>query len=147
MIKETKQNLKELNSLINKSNGLYHSLAKKMQLSDCAFWILYLVSDDSFSYTQSSLCSALSLPKQTINSALKNLINKNYIKFISTNNHKKNLYLTEKGKELTSKTTDKVYQYEINALAELSLEEQRNLIAFSKKFLSSFVRQIINSEG
>lgn len=52
-------------------NIIYHRLARHYRLSDSVFWVLYLLGEARGPMTQTKLCSALFLSKQTVNSALK----------------------------------------------------------------------------
>ena len=61
------------NRLYNETNQLYHRLARHSGLSDCAFWLLYALRDEDGPLTQTQLSTLLCLPKQTVNSALKQM--------------------------------------------------------------------------
>lgn len=108
-------------SLFKEINHLYHNIAKAYNLSECAFWVLYTLRTDSREWTQSELADALCQPKQTINSAFKQLRTKGYLVFEHTNSRRnKPVKLTEAGNVFVVKTIDKVYDAEISALSGLS---------------------------
>lgn len=96
------QSLIRYNRTFKDTDKIYHNFAKNYGLSYCAFWILYLMRETDIQYTQTELCSMLCMPKQTVNSAIKNLTQNGYINFASTENNKKNkiMLLTENGKNL-----------------------------------------------
>ena len=60
--------------IYNENTLLYHRLARTCGLPDCAFWLLYTLRSEEAPLTQTQLSEQLSLPKQTVNSALKKLV-------------------------------------------------------------------------
>ena len=65
--------LEELNQLYKQMDGIYHRYARRLGLSDTAFWILYCLGEASAPLTQRELCDSWAYPPQTVNSALKGL--------------------------------------------------------------------------
>lgn len=65
--------IREFNEADKEMNIIYHRLARHYRLSDSVFWVLYLLGEARGPMTQTKLCSALFLSKQTVNSALKKL--------------------------------------------------------------------------
>ena len=73
-----KEYLSRLNNLFKENDEIYRNAAKRVGLPDCAFWIFYILREDSIKkegniLTQSEICSTMYLPKQTVNSAMKKL--------------------------------------------------------------------------
>ena len=60
--------------IYNENTLLYHRLARACGLPDCAFWLLYTLRSEEAPLTQTQLSEQLSLPKQTVTSALKKLV-------------------------------------------------------------------------
>ena len=83
-------------------NIIYHRLARHYRLSDSVFWVLYLLGEARGPMTQTKLCSALFLSKQTVNSALKKLESRGYLRMESMSGDRRNklLSLTARGEEL-----------------------------------------------
>ena len=69
----SREYITQFNMLIQEFDGIYHNVATKAGLSDCAFRLLYILSDSEVIHKQSDLAEVASLPPQTVNSALKNL--------------------------------------------------------------------------
>ena len=61
------------NGIIKENEDIYRELARRMGLSECAFWILYMLRTEYTAPIQSELCAQLHAPKQTVNSALKKM--------------------------------------------------------------------------
>lgn len=105
-------------SLFKEINRLYRNIAKAYGLSECAFWVLYTLRTDRREWTQSELSDTLCQPKQTINSAFKQLRAKGYLIFGHDNGRRnKPVRLTEVGNAFVERTIDKVFDAEISALS------------------------------
>lgn len=61
------------NSLWKEQNEIYSAAARSFGLSDSAMWILYFLRLNNGTCQQKELASSLSQPKQTTNSAVKQL--------------------------------------------------------------------------
>lgn len=91
--------ISEYNRLIKEFDSIYHAQAVRLGLSDCAFWILYILSDESNLIKQSDLADNTSLPPQTINSALKKLESEGLVTLNKIEGKMgKSIHLTKQGK-------------------------------------------------
>ncbi len=134
-MKPTKSNLFLYNELVKELDQLYHDAAKRLHLSDCAFWILYCLRDSASDLTQTDICNILYLPKQTINSALKKMEEDGVITFVPGNDlRNKWIRLTENGERLAAQTVDRMMAAEIEALDSLTEEEQETFLALYRRF-------------
>lgn len=124
------------NRIFKDTDKIYHNFAKSYGLSDCAFWILYLLRETDTEYTQAEICNMLSLPRQTVNSALKNLQSEGYISLTPVENNKKSkiLVLTEKGEVLAKNSADMVLKAEIKVLRQFSENELQLFLSLSEKY-------------
>lgn len=124
------------NRIFKDTDKIYHNFAKSYGLSDCAFWILYLLRETDTQYTQAEICNMLSLPRQTVNSALKNLQSEGYICLTPVENNKKSkiLVLTEKGEVLAKNSADMVLKAEIKVLRQFSENELQLFLSLSEKY-------------
>ncbi len=123
-------------------DALYHSVAVKYGLSDTAMWILYLVSEDSDNMTQQDLCRQNCFAKQTINTAVDNLVKNGFLERIPiprTRNHKK-LRLTPTGRELANRTTENLKKAEENAYGRLSGAELQAYLDITGR-LTAYLRE------
>lgn len=124
------------NRIFKDTDKIYHNFAKSYGLSDCAFWILYLLRETDTQYTQTEICNMLSLPRQTVKSALKNLQSEGYICLTPVENNKKSkiLVLTEKGEGLAKNSADMVLKAEIKVLRQFSENELQLFLSLSEKY-------------
>lgn len=125
--------------IYNENTLLYHRLARACGLPDCAFWLLYTLRAEEAPMTQTQLSELLSLPRQTVNSALKNLVRAGYLRLEATDGNLKNKWvcLTETGDELLRRTVDLVFGVEDAAASHLTAEERATLLALGQKLLDA----------
>ena len=78
----------------------------------------------------------LYMPRQTVNSALKNLQKDEYICLTQAENNKKSkiLVLTDKGEELAKNSADMVLKSEIKVLRQFSEDELKVFLSLSEKY-------------
>lgn len=126
--------IREFNEADKEMNIIYHRLARHYRLSDSVFWVLYLLGEARGPMTQTKLCSALFLSKQTVNSALKKLESEGYITLTPAGAHTKNISLTKSGTKLCEQTVDKVIEAECAALGNMTDEESENMTALMKLY-------------
>ena len=58
--------LAEYNDTFKENENIYRGLAKRVGLSECSFWILYILRTDYAAPVQSEIGTCLHLPKQSI---------------------------------------------------------------------------------
>ena len=128
--------------IYNENTLLYHRLARARAcgLPDCAFWLLYTLRSEEAPLTQTQLSEQLSLPKQTVNSALKKLVEEGVLRLEAADGNLKNkrVCLTEAGEAFLRRTVDRVFGVESAAAARLTEEERSALVALSQKLLDAF---------
>ncbi|MCD8016022.1 MAG: MarR family transcriptional regulator, partial [Lachnospiraceae bacterium] len=69
----------EYNQISRECDRIYHLAALRLGISDCAFWLFYVLSDADRLYTQSEICDSSFMSRQTVNSALKKLEKDGYL--------------------------------------------------------------------
>ena len=123
--------------IYNENTLLYHRLARACGLPDCAFWLLYTLRSEEAPLTQTQLSEQLSLPKQTVNSALKNLEGAGYLRLESPpdNRKSKEIRLTPSGEELMRRTVDPVFAMEERAFRRLTEEEREAILRLGRRNL------------
>ncbi len=129
---------------LKEQEAVYHNAAVKFGLSDSAMWILYMITGQRADVTQQVLCRQSSFAKQTINTAISNLVKNGYVSLepISGAKNQKRIILTEKGRELTKSTTDILRGAEERAYSCLSEDELDVYLKMTEKITSSLRREI-----
>lgn len=89
--------------------------------------------------TQTKLCSALFLSKQTVNSALKKLESRGYLRMESMSGDRRNklLSLTARGEELLRLAVEPTLSMEERAFLRLTPEERRTFLDLSHRYLNA----------
>lgn len=143
MKKQLQEQLKTLNRLYKWSDKIYSKIASNFGMNDTAFWILYAVSHSDEPITQNDLCNDWFYPAQTINSAVSNLLKKDWIKLevIAGTKNKKKIILTEKGKEVSKAVIGKVDEIEKNAFLMFSEEERELYLSLFKRHLENLSKE------
>ena len=113
---------KRYNIVYKKFDKLYHDIAVKLGISDTVFWIFHSICEYGDSFTQKLLVNYLACPKQTINSAITNLIKDGYLE-IDGDNKSKVLKLTNKGSLFCDIKILPIVKAENEAYSKFSKEE------------------------
>ena len=131
---------KDFNRLYNENGQLYHRVARSCGLSDCALWLLYTLRAEDTPLTQTQLSETLSLSRQTVNSALKKLVEAGCLRLEAADGNLKNkqVLVTEAGDAFLRRTVDRVFDMENAAVSHLSGEERAALLDLSQKLLDAF---------
>lgn len=141
---QTQQQLALLNQNDKLLNDLYHNYAVSVNLSDTAFWIMYILWTQGDGCTQKELCELWSYTRQTINTALKNLEKKGYIKLepVPGNRKSKQILFTRAGKKAAQKMIPPFVKAEFDSFNRLSEQERDELIRLSQKRTEIFQKEI-----
>lgn len=142
MDSHAKAKLTQYNKSFKSIDETYRNAAKRFGMSECTFWILYTLRNETPPLTQSEICALQYQPKQTVNSALKKLENEGFLTLsVGADRRNKYVSLTSKGLRLAEKTVDVFAESEANALLMMSEDEQDALCSLLKKYNS-----LLNSE-
>lgn len=129
--------LKFLNQQVKELFALYHQAIQKYNLSDSEFWVLYSLAVIGGDFFQQDISDMWSLPKQTVNSGVLNLIKKGYICLEPISDSKRKIIrLTAKGKKFSKETIIKIFNAEERALARMNIEDYNNLIRLHEIYIS-----------
>lgn len=141
---EMKSNIVTYNQLVKELDDIYKLYSKKSGLSDTVFWILYFIYERKEPYTQTEICDAWYYSRQTVDSALKNLEEKNLVKLIpsKTNRKNKEIFLTEEGLLLARKVIVPLMEAETKALDALGEKEMHLFFSLMKKHTDIFKEEI-----
>lgn len=128
--------IKQLDEQMKGYDSIYHDAAVRYGLSDTAMWILYVISDETESYTQQDICRQCHFPKQTINTALNSLIKSGYalLEPITGTRNSKRIVITESGKAFAAKTTDKLKKAELIAYERFTEDELNFYLEMTERF-------------
>lgn len=124
-------------------DSVYARFAKNCGLSETGYWSLLLISEGITS--QSEISEKLSLSRQTLNSAFKQLIKKGLVRLetLENNQRVKKAILTMEGQEFVNKNIVKMHRLEENAWMSMTKDERCALTRLTRKY-SRLVEEALN---
>lgn len=137
------------NRQYNETNLLYHGIAAGFGLSDTVFWVLYSLYSDDTPQTQAQMSAGWCLPKQTLNSAVRSMVEQGLVMLAPAPGcrHGKNLSLTEAGRALAEKTVASVIQAEESAIQHMGLERARQNLMLGAEYLQFLRAEFTQLQG
>lgn len=132
--KET-QRVRDYNNVCNELEAFYHQIAIKLGLSDSAVDILTTILDLGEGCSQTEIFKKTFLNKQTVNSSVKQLINKKILYFKPKNNRENEIYFTDFGKKFVEEKIIPLIQIDEEIYSEMSEEEYMEMLNLTKKYL------------
>ena len=132
----TEKRYQEFISASKEVDDLYHMLALKFSLSDSAMWILCTMREANRELTQSEIAQEMSMSRQTVNSAIKNLVKQGYLRLEAGSGDRRNkaLSFTEEGEAFVKRTVDQVLSLEHQVFENLEVEEQEQITQILRKY-------------
>lgn len=130
--------------LWKESNVIYEEWAKSQGLSINSLLILYSFFGDSGNFTQKAISQKWHIPKQTVNTILKDFEKRGYVKLISmpTDKRNKQIQLTPMGKQFSVDIITKLQKIELYVIEKMGLAQITNM----NDELDHFVR-LFREEG
>ena len=128
---------------------IYTRFAKACGLSDGEYWTLVMIKEGCT--TQKEIWEQLSVNKQTIHSAIKQLIKKGLIQLEEKkdNRREKQILFTKEGEDFAKIYIDDMVRLEKKAWDAIEEEEQKQLLNISRKYndlLESELDKYLESE-
>lgn len=113
---------------------IYSRFAKECGLSDGEYWALVMIREGCT--TQAEIREEFSLNKQTIHSAIKQLVKKGFIRLEirEDNQREKKIFLTKEGWDFVRDHIDGMILLERKAWDKMKTEEQEQLTKISQKY-------------
>lgn len=132
------------NQIYCKYNKLYHDIAIKAELTDTTLWIFYAIYKSKNPLNQNDIACYLGMPKQTINSAVKQLEAQGYLTLVKKEGVKncKNIELTEMGKNKCEATVAHLINAERHSFTKLTNEERKMFVDMYEKRFKIFSEEI-----
>ncbi len=124
--------------------SVYDIFPKLCGLSGTEYWALSMIHEGIS--TQYGICEHLSLSRQTVNSAFRQLKKKGLIRLETMDNNLrvKQVYLTEAGKKLIEKEICNIHKLEEEVWKKMSNEEQQQLSTLLYKYKTLLSDTLLN---
>lgn len=127
-----------------RQDELYAVIAKKIGVSFHTLMVLYALDQDEGS-TQSQISKTWLIPKQTLNTVIKDLQSKEYVKLETGRNQKEKLvYFTSLGKKFAKETLLDVYDLEDKAIEKIGKERFLQMVQINKDFTDALAEEVYN---
>lgn len=134
--------LGRFNALMNEADAFYHEVAIKCGLSDSGYEILRALMILGEGCTQTNIYKNSYLNKQTVNSSVKQLVNKGLISLKQGKGREYRIFLTDIGREYIDRKIMPVELAENEIFEELTEDEYNELIRLTEKYIDSFRKKI-----
>ncbi len=102
---------------INRLDGFYYTLAKRLGLYENETALLYALSDGK-RHTQREICRQWLIPRTTVNSITQKYVRLGYLELLPTGHREKELRLTQAGESFLTELFAEVFQAEEIAFAQ-----------------------------
>lgn len=127
-----------------RQDEIYAAIAKKIGVSFHTLMVLYALDQDQGS-TQSKISKTWLIPKQTLNTVIKDLQSKGYVKLETGRNQKEKLvYFTPIGKKFAKETLFDVYGLEDKAIEKIGKERFLEMVQVNKDFTDALAEEVYN---
>lgn len=138
--KQLQAELKRYYTLWRDYTSIYEEWAKMQGLSSNAVLILYSFYDDEENCTQKSICQKQFIPKQTVNTILKDFKNKGYVEMTAMPKDKRNklIKLTKSGRAFADDVIGKLHKKEICVMERMGLKNMVCLNNNMEQFIELF---------
>lgn len=144
MDKKTRDQIDLINQKTKELNALYRLAAYKSNISDgeVNIWSVLLNCDEE--YSQQDLAELLSLPKQTVNSLVTRMIQKEFVvlEHDPGTRNRKVIRLTDAGRHFGEQHVKWIFDAEQKAMEDTDSEEVMAYISMLEKYISRFRKEI-----
>lgn len=144
MDKNTRDQIDLINQKTKELNALYRLAAYKSNISDgeVNIWSVLLNCDEE--YSQQDLAELLSLPKQTVNSLITRMIQKEFVvlEHDPGTRNRKVIRLTEAGRHFGEQHVKWIFDAEQRAMEDTDPQEIMAYISMLEKYISRFRKEI-----
>lgn len=133
----------DFNALWKEQNEIYRMAAKRFGIAESVMWILYFLREGGGCRTQRDICSSMIQPKQTTNSAIKQMEKQGLITMADGDDRRVKLVkLTAAGSQLAGRTADIIINAENRSMDSLTQSEQEQLTSLLRKYNNTLKKEM-----
>jgi len=141
-----REQLEQLDTCASRLTALYGEWAKRNKMSYNAMVVLDCLNREK-ECTQKQITDAWMIPKQTVNTIVKDLERKGYIGYEQIEGKKeKRIFLTEEGKAYASDCLKGMYRLEERAWKHLDKECRTALVESNLAYVRAFEEELYNEK-
>lgn len=137
---ELSEQLERYYALWKESNAIYEEWAKSHGLSSNGLLVIYSFYDNNEICTQKSISQKWYIPKQTVNTILKDFIDKGFVEIFAIPEDKRNkaIRLTPKGKLFADKIMEELRKKELYTMKKIGIDQITDMNNTLKQFIQLF---------
>ena len=139
---KTNELLRAFNRSDKELDDIYHEVALRMNISDSAFTIFYIIHELGDGCLQKDICREAFANKQTVHSSIQKLERKGYLYLKQGRGRDKHICLTQSGKGFIETHIVPVVQKEREAFMALLPQEQEELLRLAQKYIKSLKEKL-----
>lgn len=124
MDQQLKEQYETLNRQLGELSSIYRDAIKRIGVSENEYWTWITLLHKKEACSQQDICNIWSLPKQTVNTVVTNMVKKGYavLKAASGARNRKNIELTESGREYGKSIVSPIEAAELRTFEKVPLE-------------------------
>ncbi|HIR52125.1 MAG TPA: MarR family transcriptional regulator [Candidatus Onthovicinus excrementipullorum] len=127
---------------LNRIDGMYYQIAKTFGVKDNFVYLLYAL-DDGKPHSQKQICDEWLIPRTTINTIVREYVQKGYITLLHTDHSReKRILLTDSGRKYAQQLLQKIYDAEESAMADTIAAFDNGFIAAVEQFADSLQHHV-----
>lgn len=148
MNRDTKELLEGISQSLKTLVGIYRGAVCQSGITGNEFWVWYVLIMIDGEYSQQDICKMLSLPKQTVNSIISNMVKKEYavLEVIPGTRNKKVIHLTDLGKSYGSNIVMPIADAEQRAMERIPASERLACLHAITKYIVYLREEIYEHE-
>ena len=139
----------QMNQRIKGLAGLYRGVIGRAAISDNEFWVWYTLVAMDGEYSQQDISTLWSLPKQTVNAVVRRMVRRGLatLEVVPGTRNRKNIHLTEAGREYGEKMIMPVSEAEQRAFQKMTPEDQTNFMDVMGKYINALREELLSAVG
>lgn len=144
MYNETQENIRKIMISVNRIDGIYYKIAKRIGIKENTLSLFYALSDGK-PHSQKEICDEWLVPRSTINTIVHECVENGYVRFQrSTRSKMKVLLLTENGKKYADELMNELFSVEQAAFLETLKRYDDGFVQAVSFFADELERQALH---
>ena len=134
---------------MNELTSIYRTAMSRSGISENEFWIWYILLLTGGEHSQQDICNTWFFSKQTVNTIIARRVRNGYalLEVVPGTRNRKNIRLTEKGRQLVEEKVRPVIQLENDSLLGMEPDEREMFIRLYEKYVENFRRGVKKMVG
>ncbi|MCR4673339.1 MAG: MarR family transcriptional regulator [Lachnospiraceae bacterium] len=133
---------RELNSLMEGTDVLYHRAAKSLGISDAELYIYYSLLERGGACPQRDLYKETGISRSTVNSAVKRMEKDGCLRINAIDGRSTRAELTPEGSRRAMKTAGRIIEIENAIYESFPVEDIRKMIELNRIFMERFAAEV-----